>query len=420
MDTKRKKQTLDENKNINPETGAIKWKLSFFTVVIGQTVSLIGSAAVQFALIWWLSSSTGSALMLGMAGMVSYLPMLLLSPLAGVLADRHNRKIICIASDIFVGLSALAFAVLLWIYELPVWIVLFILLMRGIGNTFQTPAIRSILPQLVPKEHLVQANSWNQMMHSGSYILAPILGAALYAALPMSTILLSDLVGALFASFMIMIVKVPKLVKTKKERPNFSRELKEGWEIYLTDKRLLLIIIAETICLIFYMPLTTFFPLMISNHFKAGSWYASFGSFACGLGMLIASFVVALVLKKKEKIKVSYMALVFMGLAIALSGILPSTLWACWIFIFLCIIIGGSGNAHSIPLISYMQSTIPPEKMGRAFSFLGVTSALTMPLGLLLASPLAEFLGIAKWFLISGIAITMISVITMSLDKYKF
>lgn len=112
-----------------------KWKLPFLLIVIGQSISLIGSSAVQFALIWWITSETNSALLLGLSGMVAYVPVVLFSPAAGVIADRYNRKVICICADLFVGLSAAVFAFLLWLYEMPIWISLLVLLMRAIGNT---------------------------------------------------------------------------------------------------------------------------------------------------------------------------------------------------------------------------------------------------------------------------------------------
>ncbi len=99
-----------------------KWKLPFLLIVIGQSISLIGSSAVQFALIWWITSGTNSALLLGLSGMVAYVPVVLFSPAAGVIADRYNRKVICICADLFVGMSAAAFALLLWLYEMPIWI----------------------------------------------------------------------------------------------------------------------------------------------------------------------------------------------------------------------------------------------------------------------------------------------------------
>lgn len=404
------------NSKINTTTEQ-KWKLPFLLIIIGQSISLIGSSAVQFALIWWITSETNSALLLGLSGMVAYVPAVLFSPAAGVIADRYNRKAICICADLFIGLSAAVFALLLWLYEMPIWISLLVLLMRAIGNAFHSPAIRSIIPQMVPKERLVQANSWNQMMQSGANMLGPILGAAMYAVFPINAILLTDFVGAIVACCMLCMVKVPKLTAKTNIKQRFTNDFKEGLVVYAADKKLLVIIIAETLCLIFYMPLITFFPLMISSRFHAGAWYASAGSLSCALGMMASALLLGSRLKVKDKLKMAYVGLGIMGIAVLFCGLLPSSLVACWFFIFACAFIGAGGNIHTIPLTAYMQETIPREKMGRAFSLLMATSSVTMPIGLAIASPSAEIIGISKWFLISGLGICLITLMALFFQK---
>ena len=185
-----------------------KWRGRFLTIAIGQAISLIGSSAVQFALIWWLAEQTASPMIMGVAGLAAYLPMAFLSPFAGVAADKYSRKIICITADLSMGLAALAAAFLLNAITFPIWAVLVILFVRGIGGTFHQPAIQSIIPQLVPAEELVRVNGWMQLMTAGSFILGPVIGAALYAALPMSLVLLTDVIGAIFASAALAAVTV--------------------------------------------------------------------------------------------------------------------------------------------------------------------------------------------------------------------
>lgn len=158
-----------------------KWKTKFIIVALGQAISMLGSHGVQFALIWWLAEKTSSPLILGISGIVAYLPMSLFSPIAGIAADRYNRKFISIFSDTAMGTIALLYAVLLFFFDLPVWTVFIMLCVRGIGSTFQQPAIQSIIPQLVPKDQLVKTNGWMQLLNSGSFLLGPVIGASLYA-----------------------------------------------------------------------------------------------------------------------------------------------------------------------------------------------------------------------------------------------
>ena len=145
-----------------------KWKLQFTMIALGQAVSMLGSHGVQFALIWWLAEKTSSPLMLGISGLVAYLPMSLLSPLAGIMADRLNRKAISIVSDMGMGITAVLYAFLLSMFDLPVWTVFVMLCVRGIGSTFQQPAIQSIIPQLVPEDQLIKNQRMDAAAECGS------------------------------------------------------------------------------------------------------------------------------------------------------------------------------------------------------------------------------------------------------------
>lgn len=394
-----------------------RWKRKFIIIAAGQAVSLIGSSAVQFALIWWLAEQTASPLILGISGLMAFLPMTFLSPLAGVAADRYNRKAICISADMFLGILALVYAIVLHFMDLPVWSVMVVLFLRGAGSTFHQPSIQSIIPQLVPGEELVKANGWSQIMSSGSFILGPVIGAALYAAVPLPVILLTDLAGAVIASISLAVVPVPKLEQTGQEKTGVLKQFKEGMTVYREDRRLLMLIIAETLCMVFYMPLSSFYPLMTSDFFKLSALHGSIVETAFAAGMMIAAMLFGSVLKVKKHIMTAYLGLLGIGVTSLLCGLMPPV-FAGWIlFTIFCCFMGGFGNVHSIPLMAYMQENIQPEKMGRAFSMLALVGSLTMPVGLLISGPVAEVVGVHRWFLLSGIGMIVIIVIFLVINS---
>ena len=380
-----------------------KWKFQFMIVALGQAVSMLGSHGVQFALIWWLAEKTSSPLMLGISGFAAYLPMTLFSPLAGIAADRYNRKFISVFSDMGMGSAALIYAVLLYFFDLPVWTVFVMLCVRGIGSTFQQPAIQSIIPQLVPKNQLVKTNGWMQLLNSGSFLLGPVIGASLYAIFPMPIVLMSDVAGAILASIALAVVKIPELEKTEQEEQHFIAEIKEGLQVFKEDKKLFYIVIAEALCMFFYAPLSSLYPLMTSDYFKLSAMYGSAVELSFAIGMMVSSLLFSSVLKINRKIRVSFMGLFGMGVISLLCGIIPPVYAGWFFFAGSCICLGASGNVHTIPLTAYMQETISPDKMGRAFSVLTLISSVTMPIGLLFSSPIAERVGVNVWFFISGL-----------------
>ena len=386
-----------------------KWKSQFMTVALGQAVSMLGSHGVQFALIWWLAEKTSSPLMLGISGIVAYLPMTLFSPLAGIAADRYNRKFISIFSDMAMGTVAFIYAVLLFFFELPVWTVFVILCVRGIGSTFQQPVIQSIIPQLVPKDQLVKTNGWMQLLNAGSFLLGPVIGASLYAIFPMSIVLMSDVAGAILASIALAVVKIPELEKAGREEQHFIAELKEGLQVFKEDKNLFYIVVAEALCMFFYAPLSSFYPLMTSDYFKLSAMYGSAVELSFAVGMMVSSLLFSSVLKVNQKIRVSFIGLFGMGVMSLICGIIPPTYAGWFFFVGGCLCLGASGNVHTIPLTAYMQETISPEKMGRVFSVLTLISSMTMPIGLLFSSPIAEEVGVAGWFFISGLSMIVLT-----------
>ena len=393
-----------------------KWRSQFVIVALGQAVSMLGSHGVQFALIWWLAEKTSSPLMLGISGIVAYLPMSLFSPIAGIAADRYNRKFISIFSDMTMGMNALIYAVLLFFLDLPVWTVFVMLCVRGIGSTFQQPAIQSIIPQLVPKDQLVKTNGWMQLLNSGSFLLGPVIGASLYAIFPMSVVLMSDVVGAILASVALAVVKIPKLEKTENEKQRFVTEIKEGLQVFREDKKLFYIVIAEALCMFFYAPLSSFYPLMTSDYFDLSAMYGSAVELSFAIGMMVSSLLFSSVLKVERKIRVSFIGLLGMGIASVICGVIPPVYIGWFFFAASCICLGAAGNVHTIPLTAYIQETVAPKKMGRAFSVLTLISSVTMPVGLLFSSPIAEKVGVNVWFFISGLC--MLTLTTLVLIRY--
>ena len=287
-----------------------KWKFQFMIVALGQAVSMLGSHGIQFALIWWLAEKTSSPLMLGISGFAAYLPMTLFSPLAGIAADRYNRKFISVFSDMGMGSAALIYAVLLYFFDLPVWTVFVMLCVRGIGSTFQQPAIQSIIPQLVPKDQLVKTNGWMQLLNSGSFLLGPVIGASLYAIFPMPIVLMSDVAGAILASIALAVVKIPELEKTEQEEQHFIAEIKEGLQVFKEDKKLFYIVIAEALCMFFYAPLSSLYPLMTSDYFKLSAMYGSAVELSFAIGMMVSSLLFSSVLKINRKIRISGLCMI--------------------------------------------------------------------------------------------------------------
>ena len=240
-------------------------------------------------------------------------------------------------------------------------------------------------------------------------MLGPVIGASLYAIFPMSIVLMSDVVGAILASTALAVVKIPKLEKTEWKEQHFVAEIKVGLQVFQEDKKLFYIVTAEALCMFFYAPLSSFYPLMTSDYFKLSAIYGSAVELSFAIGMLVSSLLFSSVLKINRKIRASFIGLFAMGVMSLICGIIPPVYAGWFFFAGSCICLGAAGNVHTIPLTAYMQETISPDKMGRAFSVLTLISSATMPIGLLFSSPIAEKVGVNVWFFISGLCMIMLT-----------
>jgi DHA3 family macrolide efflux protein-like MFS transporter len=138
------------------------WRRRFFTIWAGQQASLIGSSVAGFALIWWLTTSSGSATVLATASLVSILPGVVLAPFAGVRGDRWNRRRVMVAADSLVAALSLALAVMFWQGQVVVWHVYLVMGARALANSFHWPAMQASTSLLVPEEHLTRISGLNK------------------------------------------------------------------------------------------------------------------------------------------------------------------------------------------------------------------------------------------------------------------
>ena len=149
---------MEQPESVKPEDTNIPehWLANYVPMWLGQVISVLGSALVQFALVWYLTEKTGSATILATATLVSLIPEVFLGPFSGAIVDRLNRKTIMIVSDLLVALATLALVLLFAFNQIQIWHIYVILFIRGTVGTFQYPAMSASISLMVPKEHLTR------------------------------------------------------------------------------------------------------------------------------------------------------------------------------------------------------------------------------------------------------------------------
>ena len=182
-----------------------------FTIVwFGQVVSLLGSGMTSFALTIWAWQVTGRATALALVGFFAFFPMVALSPIAGALVDRWNRKRVMILSDLGAGLATVALFVLLKLGSLQIWHIYIAAGFSGAFQAFQFPAYSASITMMIPKSQLTRANALYGMVRSIPTIFAPMTAGALLAFIDIGGIMTIDIVTFLFAIGALLIVRIPQ------------------------------------------------------------------------------------------------------------------------------------------------------------------------------------------------------------------
>lgn len=191
------------------------WKKDITLFLSGQTLSLFGSSLVQYAILWHITLSTKSGLMMTISIICGFLPAFVLSPFAGVWADRFNRKKLIIVADSFIAVSTLVLAILFLLGYGSIGLLFVVSAMRGIGSGIQTPAIGAFIPQLVPEGQLMRINGINGSIQAMVMLISPMLSGALLAMASIEAIFFMDVITAVVAIILLLFLKVPAHAKAQ-------------------------------------------------------------------------------------------------------------------------------------------------------------------------------------------------------------
>lgn len=361
---------------------------TFLIVLIGQVTSLIGSGLIGFALAVWIYDQTGQATPFAMTALFSVLPRILLSPIAGAVSDRWNRKMIMLVSDSLAGLVTLATAALLLTGSMEVWMIYLISCLEAVFGSFQQPAYSASIVMMVPKKQLTRANSLMQMGEAIQTILTPILAGALLTTIGLTGIILIDIGTFLFALVTLILVHIPQPEKTKeeaKEKDSVWKDVSFGWR-YLVDRPGLM-------GLIWYYALVNFFlnisAVMIGPLVLSIGTPTSLGVVQTfmGLGMLAGSLLMSVwggVKKNRVLFVIIFILLSTVGFFIAGSSPSFAMISAGLFVVMFFMPFGGSISAAMSAL------KVAPDVQGRVAATRSMISQSMMPIAFLLSGFLAD------------------------------
>jgi DHA3 family macrolide efflux protein-like MFS transporter len=374
-----------------------QWKRNIILFLSSQTLSLFGSMLVQYAIMWYITLTTESGVMMTISIVCGFLPAFFLSPFAGVWADRYNRKMLIIFADSMIAISTLILAILFFLGYDSLILLFVMSAIRAIGAGIQTPAVGAILPQIVPEEQLTKVNGTNGSIQAFVMLLSPMLAGALLSVASIEVIFLIDVVTAAIAVFTLLVfLKIPLHAKASQaQTTSYLSDLKLGYTYIKNHEFLKKFFVFFAFFFVLVAPAAFLTPLQVARTFGNAVWRLTAIEIAFALGMIAGGIIIASWGGFKNKMHTMTLATLMMAVCTVAFGVVP-VFWAYLIFMG---IVGISMPIFNTPSMVLLQEKVEGDYLGRVFGVLGMISSSMMPLGMLIFGPLADVVKI-EWLLI--------------------
>ncbi|MDQ6421254.1 MFS transporter [Paenibacillus sp. LHD-117] len=383
------------------------WKRDIILFLSSQTCSLFGSALVQYAIMWHVTLTTKSGLMMTLFIICGFIPTFLLSPFAGVWADRYNRKYLIMIADAMIAVVTLILAITFMLGYDGIWLMFAIAAVRALGAGIQTPAVGAILPQIVPEDQLTKINGINGSLQALMMFVAPIVSATLLTMSTIEVILFIDVVTASIAIFtLFFFLKIPLHQKAADgQTTSYLDDFKQGLSYINTHGFLKTFFIFLAIFFVLMAPAAFLTPLQVTRSFGEDYWRLTAIEIAFSVGMMAGGALIASWGGFRNKVYTMTFATLMMGVCTLALGMIP----VFWIYLAVMAVFGVTMPVFSTPSTVMLQEKVDSNYLGRIFGVFGMISTSMMPIGMLIFGPLADAIEI-EWLLIgTGLLIVILS-----------
>lgn len=402
---------MSHSTTLPPITDADRWQPRFFSIFIGQSLSLIGSALTQFVLLWWITDTTGSPTALAIAGIAALLPQALLSPIGGTLADRWSRRAILIGAD---SITAACMLVLIYLFatnSVELWHIYTLMFIRSAMQAFQQPAAAASTAMLVPEEWIPRVAGMNQTLFGVMTIAGAPLGALALAFLPFQGALSIDVATALVGLIPLFIFKIPQNFTPPSQLTGVLTELKAGVD-YVTGRRGLAILYGVTgLVVLTIMPTFTLTPLLVKDDFDGGVNEVALMEGLSGIGIIIGGVIITIWAGFKRRVITVLVFYALSCITVAITALMPPD--RIWFAAFWWFISGATFSIGNAPFTALLQLSVPNEMQGRVLALLNTVVGLAGPIGLLIVGPLGEAIGVRGVFILGGVLSTLVCVLAL-------
>ena len=373
------------------------WKKDVFIFLSSQAISLFGSLLVQYAISWYIVLRTQSGVMMTISVICGFLPTLLLSPFAGVWADRYNRKMLIVLSDAGIAVSTLVLAIFFLLGYDAIWLLFVISAIRALGTAIQTPTVSAFLPQIVPEDKLIRVNGTFQSIQSIIMLVCPMLAGALLTVASVEAIFFIDVFTAFLAILILLLfLHVPVHAKALEKKPvTYLSDMREGLAYIKNRGFVKKLFLFCAVYLFLITPAAFLTPLQTARSFGSEVWRLTAIEIAFSVGMTAGGIAIAFWGGFKNRMHTMVLSCLVNGVCVFALGVTP----VFWLYLVFTGLIGVIIPFFNTPFTVLLQQKIEGDYLGRIFGVFTMISSAAMPLGMLVFGPVADIVQI-EWLLI--------------------
>lgn len=370
----------------------------FYTLLITQTISLIGSRMTALALGIWIFEETGAATPLVLVSFFSFLPRLLSASLAGLLADKWDRRYVMAIADAGQAIGTLLLLFSFATGSFQVWHLYVVAVIQATFDIFQGPAFQASVTMLIPDQHRNRANAIQLVTSPFAGVIAPALTGAVYALLNVTGIIVFDLFTFVLSMVVLLMVHIPRPeVAPRQPGSSMWQEAMAGFRFVWARKPLLMIFVFTGSTNFFFAGMQTLNTPYILERTDSEATLGTILSLY-SLGSLTGIILMATWGGFKKRVHTMMPGLAMTGLAIAIYGTRDEPI----LMGGLCYLMAIFPPMSNVSIISLLQIKVPPDLQGRVFAAISQISMLLIPASYLVAGPLADevfepMVGSAAW-----------------------
>jgi len=392
------------------------WKKKVTVFLVGQTITTFGSLLVQYALMWHLTLTTKSGVVLALAAVFGFLPQAVVSIFAGVWADRVNRKVMIILSDSTIALATLVLAVFMISGVDDLWLVFLVMAVRSVGAGIQMPAISALIPQIVPTDKLMRVNGINSSVQSSLLIIGPVAAAGIYSTVSLAAILFVDVVTAVIGLSLLATIAVPTLSRAASlEKPSYFTDLREGLKYIFSNDLVRWVMVIYSIVFLLVVAPSNLSPLMLVRNFGSDVWLLTVLELSFGIGMVAGGALMAIFGAKADRLGMMVGTSILFGVLAVVMGFTTNLIVFYTLFFLIGIVVPAFSNSS----MTLLQEAVEPERQGRVFGFVGIVMAVAMPIGMAVLGPLADVVSVEILLIATGAITVLIAVVAVILPAGK-